>query len=112
MALFNKKEKGAASDEKKTAKTSSLSWVIVKPIISEKAMILSGKRVYVFQVSPKANKIQVQQAIAEKYGVHPTKVNILVQKARDFIRRGRKVHTPRVKKAMVTLREGESIELM
>ncbi len=110
MALFSKKEKGA-SDEKK-AKSSSLAWVIVKPIISEKAMILSGKRVYVFQVSPKANKIQIKQAVAEKYGVHPVKVNVLVQKARDFFRRGRKVHTPRVKKAMVTLREGESIEVV
>ena len=110
MALFSKKEKGAS--EEKKGKTSSLAWVIVKPIISEKAMILSGKRVYVFQVSPKANKIQIKQAVAEKYGVHPVKVNVLVQKARDFFRRARKVHTPRVKKAMVTLREGESIEVM
>ncbi len=111
MALFRKK-KDEEKKEGEEKKGSQYGWVLVKPLVTEKALILSGKRVYLFQVAPNANKIQVKKAVKEKYGVHPVKVNVLVQKARDFLRRGRKVHQPKVKKAMVFLKEGESIELV
>jgi len=112
-ALFSKKEKSKSEEKKDSKPTSqSLSWVIIKPIVSEKAVILSGKKAYVFQVSPKANKIQIKKAVQEAYGVHPVKVNVMKKKARDFIRRGKKVHTSAKKKAVVFLKENESIELV
>ncbi len=107
MALFGKKTK----TEEKEGKREDLSWVLISPLVSEKAVILSGKRAYVFKVSPRANRIQIKKAIEEKYGVHPTKVNVLVKKARDFLKRGRKVHKAKEKKAIVFLKEGESIEI-
>jgi len=109
MALFKKDSKDAvdvvANDPQ------DVSWVIIAPRITEKAAMISGDNVFTFDVATRSNKIQIKKAIAEKYGVTPIAVNVVNQKARKEMKRGRKVHKKGTKKAMVTLKKGDTIEL-
>ncbi len=93
-----------------------LSDVLIKPILSEKANKQSEKmNRYTFIVDRKANKLEIKKAIEQFYGVQVEDVNTLVmpskQKAKytkaGFIV-GRK---PAKKKALVTVAEGETIDL-
>jgi large subunit ribosomal protein L23 len=93
-----------------------LAEVLVKPILTEKANAQQEKlRRYAFRVSKKANKLEIKKAVEEFYGVNVIDVNTSVvpgkSKARSTkagIIQGRK---PAYKKAMVTVAEGESIDL-
>lgn len=121
MAIFSKKE---SKTEKKTApkkasskkdvKTTSvdLSWVLIKPRITERSAILSEKKVYVFNVSQKANKKQIAEAITIKFGVVPTKVNVVVSKPKSVIKRGRQTTQAGFKKAYVYLNPKDTIEFV
>lgn len=108
MALFKKDSKTevAAVDN-----SQDLSWVIIAPRITEKAAMISANNVFTFDVAIAANKIQIKNAIAIKYGVTPVSVNVVNQKPRKEMRRGRKVHKKGTKKAMITLKKGDTIEL-
>ncbi len=86
--------------------------VIKSPILSEKSMQAEMDRQYIFKVDLKANKHQVREAVQQIYDVTVDHVRILLVPAktrtfgnRVFIRR------PKWKKAIVTLPEGESINL-
>ena len=85
--------------------------VLIAPVVSEKSYSLIGENKYSFRVHEKAHKTQVRQAVEELFGVKVEGVNIVkVQpkpKRRGF-HRGRK---PGWKKAIVQLREGDSIEI-
>jgi large subunit ribosomal protein L23 len=85
--------------------------VLLAPVVSEKSYSLITDRKYTFKVHKDAHKTQVRQAVEELFGVRVQAVNIVkVQskpKRRGMIR-GRK---PGWKKAVVQLREGESIEI-
>ena len=85
--------------------------VLVRPLITEKATILAGDRKYAFEVAPHANKPQIRNAVEKAFSVSVTKVNTLnVQGKRR--RRGRlQSRTRSWKKAIVTLAEGESIQI-
>lgn len=85
--------------------------VLVRPMVTEKATNLSSVNQYVFMIDNDANKIEVSKAIYEVYGVKPTEVNIIKVK-------GKKVNRGRItgkrkdfKKAIVTLKKGESISV-
>ena len=93
-----------------------LSDVLIKPILSEKANKLSEKmNRYTFLVDRKANKLEIKKAIEQFYGVQVDDVNTSVMPSKlkskytkaGFIT-GRK---PAKKKAMVTVAEGETIDL-
>ena len=126
MAIFSKKEtkktekktapKKASSTKtvKKDIKTTSadLSWVLVKPRITERSALLAEKKVYVFTVSNRANKKQIAEAIKIKFGVIPTKVNVVVSKPKTVIRRGRFATTSQFKKAYVYLKPADTIEFV
>jgi large subunit ribosomal protein L23 len=85
--------------------------VLIKPIVSEKATDLGMYNQYVFEVAKKANKIEIKKAIEAIYGVRPTKVNIIKVKGKR-VRFGRvEGRTKAWKKAIVTLRQGERIEV-
>lgn len=124
MAIFGKKEKKSTTTKKKVAtkketakkdiKTTSadLTWVLVKPRITERAAVLSEKKVYVFEVAEKANKKQVAEAIKIKFGVVPVKVNIVITKAKAVVRRGRFATKPSFKKAYVYLNQSDTIEFV
>lgn len=93
-----------------------LSEVLVKPILTEKANAQQDKlRRYAFRVNRKANKLEIKKAIEEFYGVNVIDVNTSVVPGKNKTRftkagyvQGRK---PAYKKAMVTVAEGETIDL-
>ena len=86
--------------------------IIKAPIITEKSAGLAGHNTYVFSVDIKANKTQIKQAIENIFNVKVENVNTINVKPKKK-RVGRYVgKTNRVKKAIVKLKEGSSIELI
>jgi large subunit ribosomal protein L23 len=93
-----------------------LSEVLIKPILSEKANSQQEKlRRYAFRVNRKANKLEIKKAVEDFYGVTVVEVNTSVVPGKNKTRftkagyiQGRK---PAFKKALVTVGEGETIDL-
>lgn len=85
--------------------------VIVSPVITEKATNLSDFNKVVFQVAPDATKPQIKEAVERLFDVKVVSVNTLVTKGKAKVFRGRKGRRADVKKAIVTLAEGESIDV-
>jgi large subunit ribosomal protein L23 len=85
--------------------------ILLRPVISEKTTELTGMYKYVFRVSMNANKLSVAHAVRELFGVKPEKVNIM--RVRGKLRRVRYKYGKRSawKKAIITLRPGDKIEL-
>jgi large subunit ribosomal protein L23 len=85
--------------------------VLLAPVVSEKSYELIEQRKYAFRVHPDAHKTQIRQAVEELFDVHVQAVNVVkVQpkpKRRGLIRGQR----PGWKKAIVQLREGDTIEI-
>ena len=90
--------------------------VIKRPIITEKAMKLQELGQYVFEVHPKANKLQIKQAIQEMFEVEVKSVRTARIKGKNKMRITRSGYmrgsTPLKKKAFVTLKEGQEIDLV
>ena len=84
--------------------------VIVSPVITEKATNLSERGQFVFQVSLGATKPQIKEAIETLFSVNVEAVNTLVQKGKTKRFRGRPGVRSDVKKAMVQLAPGQSID--
>lgn len=85
--------------------------VIIAPVITEKSAYATEKNVYTFKVAASANKIQIKDAIEKAFDVKVKSVNTLNTKAKDK-RVGRYTgKTKTYKKAIVTLKDGYSIEL-
>jgi large subunit ribosomal protein L23 len=88
----------------------TLHQVIVRPVVTEKssAAYQNGK-VYTFEVHPEANKYQIREALHKLFGVTATAVRTM-QMRRHSVTRGRsRGTTARWKKAVVTLKDGDSI---
>jgi len=87
--------------------------VLVRPIISEKNTLLNERGQYIFEVSQRANKVMIRRAVEELFNVNVTAVNIMhvVGKKRRSPRRRTYGMTRSWKKAVVSLREGQRIEL-
>ena len=85
--------------------------VIIRPIITEHSYDMMEKNTYTFEVAKDSNKVEIAQAITAIFGVKVTKVNTLNVKAKPKQMRGHFGKTRTWKKAMVTLAEGETIEL-
>lgn len=85
--------------------------VLERPHVSEKAYRLVADRQYAFVIGQHATKRQVQEAVERRYGVRVIAVTTMRDRRKSRFWRGvRRVVTPR-KKAIVTLRKGEKIEL-
>jgi len=85
--------------------------IIEKPIITEKSMALSESDKYQFKVSPKATKKEIKKAIELLFKVKVESVNIMNYQGKKR-RRGRiEGKTSSWKKATVTLKKGDKIEL-
>ena len=85
--------------------------VLLAPVVSEKSYELIEQRKYAFRVHPDAHKTQIRQAVEELFGVNVIAVNVIKVQSKPKRRglvRGRK---PGWKKAIVQLRQGESIEI-
>lgn len=85
--------------------------VIVSPVITEKATTLSDQNKVVFRVRPDATKPQIKEAVERLFDVKVKSVNTLVTKGKTKVFRGRRGQRSDVKKAVVTLEAGESIDV-
>lgn len=85
--------------------------IIKAPIVTEKSSNLAQGNVITFSVDPKANKVQIKQAVENIFDVKVESVNTINVKPRKK-RVGKYVgKTKKIKKAIVKLKEGSSIEL-
>ncbi|WP_370897430.1 50S ribosomal protein L23 [Chryseobacterium gossypii] len=90
--------------------------VIIKPVISEKANYLTDLRgAYSFLVDTKANKIQIKKAVEEAFGVKVADVRTMIYAPKvsaKYTKKGLQVgKTNKLKKAVITLAEGEVIDI-
>ena len=85
--------------------------IIRRPLITEKAMKGSEHNQVVFQVSLDATKPEIKKAVESVFGVKVKSVNTLRQMGKQKLFRGRKGVRSEVKKAIVTLAEGQSIDV-
>jgi large subunit ribosomal protein L23 len=85
--------------------------VIVAPVITEKATMLSEHNKVVFKVAKTATKPQIKAAIEKLFDVKVKSVNTLVTEGKMKVFRGRLGQRSDVKKAVVTLEEGHSIDV-
>ncbi len=85
--------------------------VIVAPVITEKATRVSENGQVVFKVRLDADKGEIKEAVENIFGVKVTAVNTLVQKGKTKRFRGRPGKRNDIKKAFVTLAEGQAIDV-
>ena len=85
--------------------------VIVSPVITEKATALSEQNKVVFRVRPDATKPQIKEAVEKLFDVKVKSVNTLVTKGKVKMFRGTRGQRSDVKKAVVTLEEGQTIDV-
>ena len=85
--------------------------VILAPHITEKSTLLSENNAVVFKVAGDASKPQIKEAVEALFGVKVTGVNTIVVKGKTKRWKGRPYKRSDVKKAIVTLAEGQSIDI-
>jgi len=87
--------------------------ILIRPVVSEKTTTMMENRTYVFVVDPRATKIDVRNAVEQAFSVKVTNVNTLNRKGKSTRNRRTGVvgTRPDSKRAIVTLAEGDSINL-
>lgn len=89
--------------------------IIFRPIVTEKMTALQDKGLYAFEVDVHSNKIEIARAVAKKFNVTVTNVRTMNYKGKtksQMTRKGKfQGKTSRFKKAIVTLKEGDKINL-
>ena len=84
---------------------------ILSPMVTEKSTILSEQNKIVFKVPTGANKINLKKNIEKIFKVNVTKINIINKQNRTKVTKGKKVNVSGFKKAIITLKKGQSIDL-
>ena len=84
---------------------------IISPLVTEKSTNLSEQNKIVFKVPSNANKQNLKKNIEKIFKVNVTKINIINKQNRIKLTRGRKVKVSGFKKAIITLKKGQSIDL-
>ena len=84
---------------------------IVSPLITEKSTNLSAQNKIVFKVTDSANKKSIKNRVEKIFKVNVTKINIINKKSRIKSTRGRKVKVKGYKKAIITRKKGQNIDL-
>ena len=84
---------------------------ILFPIVTEKSTNLSSQNKVTFKVPNRANKINLKKNIEKIFKVNVTKINIINKQPRTKLTRGRKIKVSGYKKAIITLKKGQSIDL-
>tara|TARA_Y100000816_G_scaffold240937_1_gene187646 strand:+ start:1088 stop:1381 length:294 start_codon:yes stop_codon:yes gene_type:complete len=84
---------------------------ILAPFVTEKSTNLSEYNKIVFKVPSRANKKNLKNNIEKIFKVNVTKINIINKQSTTKLTRGQKVKKPGFKKAIVTLKKGQSIDL-
>ncbi len=85
--------------------------IILSPVITEKATIMSEQNKVVFKVAKAATKPQIKSAVEKLFGVKVLAVNTLIRMGKVKTFRGRLGQQSDVKRAIVTLAEGDSIDV-
>ena len=84
---------------------------IISPLLTEKSTNLSSQNKIVFKVHKRANKKNLKNNIEKIFKVNVIKINIINKQNRTKLTRGRKVKVSGFKKAIITLKKGQSIDL-
>ena len=84
---------------------------ILSPLVTEKSTNISDQNKIIFKVPAKTNKIILKKSIEKIFKVNVTKINIINKQPRKKIVRGKKVKVSGYKKAIITLKKGENIDL-
>ncbi len=84
---------------------------ILSPIVTEKSTSLSEQNKIVFKVPNSSNKLILKKNIEKIFKVNVTKINIIKKQSKNKFTRGRKVKIKGYKKAIITLKKGQSIDL-
>lgn len=84
--------------------------VLQAPVITEKSTVASEQGKVVFRIRPEATKPQVKAAVEALFGVNVVSVNTTLVKGKTKVFRGRKGVRSDYKKAVVTLKDGQSID--
>ena len=84
---------------------------ILSPIVTEKSTTLSEQNKVVFKVPNNSNKLVLKQYIEKIFTFNATKINIINKQSKNKFTRGRKVKVKGYKKAIITLKKGQSIDL-
>ena len=84
---------------------------ILSPVVTEKSTNLSEQNKIVFKVPDGSNKLNLKKSIEKIFKVNVTKINIVNKQSRRKITRGRKVKVKGYKKAIITLKKGQTIDL-
>ncbi len=85
--------------------------ILLAPVVSEKSYSLIGDRKYTFKVHPDAHKTQIRQAVEQLFDVKVQSVHVLKVQAKPKRRGMSRGIRPGWKKAIVQLREGQTIEI-
>ena len=85
--------------------------ILIEPVLSEKANILREQGKYVFKVDPRANKIQIKEAVRRIYNVHPVSCTVMNVGGKPKRLRSRPGFTSSWKKAIVRLSKDEKISV-
>jgi large subunit ribosomal protein L23 len=85
------------------------SQVIIRPVVSEKSYVLASAGKYTFRVHPDAHKTQIRQAVESLFDVHVEEVRTISVKSKPKRRGMTRGRTRAWKKAIVQVREGETI---
>tara|TARA_B100001057_G_scaffold159936_1_gene160598 strand:- start:1528 stop:1821 length:294 start_codon:yes stop_codon:yes gene_type:complete len=84
---------------------------IISPLVTEKSTNLSEQNKIVFKVPFSSNKKVLKNNIEKIFKVNVTKINIINKQSRTKLTRGKKVRISGYKKAIITLKKGQSIDL-
>ena len=84
---------------------------VISPVITEKSTNLSEQNKIIFKINKNANKKNIKKNIEKIFKVNVIKVNIINKKTRTKLTRGRKVKVVGYKKAIITLKKGQTIDL-
>ena len=84
---------------------------ILSPIVTEKSTNLSEQNKIVFKIPNSSNKKIIKTSIEKIFKVNVTKVNIINKQTRNKVSRGRKVKVKGYKKAIITIKKGQTIDL-
>ena len=84
---------------------------LISPLVTEKATNLSEQNKIIFKVPREANKNNLKKNIEKIFKVNVIKVNIINKQSRTKITKGKKVKVSGYKKAIITLKKGQTIDL-
>ncbi|MDR1446274.1 MAG: 50S ribosomal protein L23 [Treponema sp.] len=85
--------------------------ILIQPVLSEKANLLREEGKYVFRVDPRADKIQIMEAVRRLFNVHPISCTVMNVGGKPKRQRNKAGYTASWKKAIVRLPKDEKISL-